>query len=171
MFNLLYSPTLTSIHDYWEKWRYGDLCRRLSAKQCLCFSIRCLDLSVCLSSLISCDSPAPSLYAPAGSGATWSSCANHAFGNHCVFASSVRPIQMLLPLISQSRAVLSGLSCVLSVLGISPVCPVTYCTFHSPWWVPHHVSLVYHSCVYHLQFDKSFKMVWLPTLYSYSLMI
>ena len=106
-----------------------------------------------------------------GSGATWSSCANHAFGNHCVFASSVRPIQMLLPLISQSRAVLSGLSCILSVLGISPVCPVTYCTFHSPWWVPHHVSLVYHSCVYHLQFDKSFKMVWLPTLYSYGLVI
>ena len=32
-----YSPTLTSIHDYWKKqlWLYG----RLSAKWCLCFSI------------------------------------------------------------------------------------------------------------------------------------
>ena len=146
---------------------YADVCLQSS----LCFSILCLDLSVCLSSLTSCDSPAPSLYAPVGSGAIWSSCANHALGNHYVFASSVCPIQMLLPLISQSRAVLSGLSCVFSVLGISPLCPVTYCSFHSPWWVPHHVSLVYHSCAYHLQFDNSFKMVWLPTLCPYSLMI
>ena len=41
--SLLYSPTLTSIHDYWETIALTS--RSLLAKWCLCFLIRCLCLS------------------------------------------------------------------------------------------------------------------------------
>ena len=42
MLSLLYGPSCTSIHDYWENnsFDYIDLCW---AKQCLCFLICCLD--------------------------------------------------------------------------------------------------------------------------------
>ena len=42
--SLSYGPTLTAIHDHWEKpqlWLY----RPLLSQWCLCFSIHCLDLS------------------------------------------------------------------------------------------------------------------------------
>ena len=42
--NFLYSPTLTSIHDYWKDYSfdYIDLCQQ---SNCLCFLICCLGLS------------------------------------------------------------------------------------------------------------------------------
>ena len=41
--SFLYSPTLTSIHDYWKNQFWLD--RPLSAKQCLCILICCLGWS------------------------------------------------------------------------------------------------------------------------------
>ena len=43
VFSFLYTPILTSIHDYWRKhsFDYMDLCRQSS----LCFTISCLGLS------------------------------------------------------------------------------------------------------------------------------
>ena len=54
--NLLYGPTLTSVHGYWKNYSL-DLCRPLSVKWCLCFLIHCLRLviaflSVCIHLLI-----------------------------------------------------------------------------------------------------------------------
>ena len=42
--SLLYSPTLTSVYDYWKN-RIFDYTDILSARWCLCFSIHCLCLS------------------------------------------------------------------------------------------------------------------------------
>ena len=42
--NLLFGPTLTSIHDYWKNHSFDHM-DYLSAKWCLCFLILCLGLS------------------------------------------------------------------------------------------------------------------------------
>ena len=44
MLCFLYGQTFTSVRDYWKNHSF-DLYRPLSAKQCLCFWIRCLGLS------------------------------------------------------------------------------------------------------------------------------
>jgi len=43
--SLLYSSTLTCIHDYWKNHSFDYIYRPLSAKWCLCFLIFCLGLS------------------------------------------------------------------------------------------------------------------------------
>ena len=52
--SFLYSPALTSIHDYWKNHSFDyrqSIDRPLSAKWCLCFLICCLGWSCCLSRL------------------------------------------------------------------------------------------------------------------------
>ena len=46
--DILYSQTVTSIHDYWKNHSFDstDLCQQRSAKWCLCFLIHCLVLFI-----------------------------------------------------------------------------------------------------------------------------
>lgn len=111
--------------------------------------------SVCLSSLISCDPPAPSLCSLVGSGALALPRTKHPLGNLSAFAHPTHPVH-LLPLLTAhfTGVALSGLSLVVPVLCIHYI---MYFSLTSYWPL---TPYYHHRCNNMFHFMDSFKVVW-----------